>query len=99
MGSKLLQAASKVDVPETPRSGQATKTVKDIFDAEKVASAIERQFPNAVLNEAQIKGQGRTATGEQVVVLAVKQTDPNGTAALYHNGTLSLSGAMCELRL
>jgi hypothetical protein len=37
MTSKLLHAASQVDVPDKPRAEQATKTLRNISDAEKVA--------------------------------------------------------------
>jgi hypothetical protein len=73
MTSKLLHAASQVDVPDKPRAGQATKTLRNISDAEKVAKAIERRFPNAVINEKLIAGQGKTASNVRVVTLAVKQ--------------------------
>ena len=100
MGSKLLKAASEVDIPENGKgASQPTKTIRNISDAEKVAQAIERQYPNAELHEAPIQGQGKTASGVRVVTLAVKQTEPSGTAILYHNGTLSLSGVMVDLRL
>jgi hypothetical protein len=58
MDSKLLDAAKRVDVPEASSgSNQATKTIENVFDAEKVTSTVEKQFPNAILNEAAIKGQ------------------------------------------
>ena len=99
----LLEQATAVEVlkpekgdrPELPPSRKINVPSSRLAE---FATAIETQFPDAVINENAIAKGGVLADGEtQIVTFAVIQRNPNGTASVYHTGKGSLSGELCGL--
>ena len=99
-GSSLLKAAQAVVVPEG-QAANANPTEKIFVPKERLeefVGLIETEFPNAVLHERTIAKGGRNAAGDQNVLFAAKQSNPNGMATVWYTGSATLTGEMISLK-